>query len=68
MALTDGEDFELLFTVPEIESAGLVEKWRNRFNLRLTRIGKITEEKKFRILDKNGVAKEIDKAGYDHFG
>jgi thiamine-monophosphate kinase len=39
-ALTDGEDFELLFAAAPGAPAGLLEKaWRRRFSTRLTRIG-----------------------------
>lgn len=42
-ALTDGEDYELLFAVPRKERIRLVAKWRKRFPaLPLTRIGQLT--------------------------
>lgn len=41
-ALSDGEDFELLFTVPQ-EKAELFERlWQEEFNVSCTRIGAIT--------------------------
>ncbi len=67
MALTDGEDFELLFTVPSKETEVLEAKWRRNFKLRLTCIGEITRTRSFNIIDKNGKRKDIAKTGYDHF-
>ena len=41
-ALNDGEDFELLFTIPQKKFERLKKQWR--FKVRLTAIGKITRE------------------------
>lgn len=41
-ALTDGEDFELLFTYPKKRGRILEQKWRRRFpNVSLTQVGEI---------------------------
>lgn len=59
-ALSDGEDFELLFAVPEAKAARLERSWKRRFPaLRLTRIGHLA---------KRGIAQGLGGVrGYDHF-
>ena len=41
-ALSDGEDYELLFAVSPAVSAELQNRWRKRWTLELTRIGRLT--------------------------
>jgi thiamine-monophosphate kinase len=66
-ALTDGEDFELLFTIASNHAVKLVDAWKEKFpKLRLTCIGKITAEKGFKLRDERGV-REIGLHGYTHF-
>ncbi len=44
-ALCDGEDYELLFAMPEEASGQLDDAWKKRFpNLRLTRIGRLARQ------------------------
>lgn len=57
LALTGGEDYELLFTAPESEDAAALG----------TRIGEITEGAGVQVLDSRGRAVEIDGGGYRHF-
>jgi len=59
-ALSDGEDFELLFAVPEKKTARLERDWQRKFPaLRLTRIGHLANR---------GVALGLGGAhGHDHF-
>jgi thiamine-monophosphate kinase len=65
-AISDGEDYELLFAVsPEI-SPGLEERWIRKFpTLALTQIGRLTEPKLPR-LNASGFDQATD-SGYDHF-
>ena len=43
-ALSDGEDFELLFALPPREAAGIHARWRQSFKkLPLTQIGRLTQ-------------------------
>jgi thiamine-monophosphate kinase len=42
-ALEDGEDYELLFTLPAAQAARLQKRWQDHFTLELTRIGRLTE-------------------------
>ena len=66
-ALTDGEDFELLFTVPSHAAVPLLDAWKKQFPLlKLSCIGKITAEAGLKIRDKEGV-RELTARGYTHF-
>jgi thiamine-monophosphate kinase len=66
-ALTDGEDFELLFTVASHDAVPLLDSWKERFpELRLSCIGKITVEKGLSIRDKRGI-RPVTLRGYAHF-
>ena len=66
-ALTDGEDFELLFTVASKDAVPLLDAWKQQFpNLPLTVVGKITKEPGLRLHDRNGV-KTLTAHGYTHF-
>ncbi len=66
-ALTDGEDFELLFTVPGAHAVKLLDAWKKQFpNLRLSCIGKITAGEGITLRDKNGI-QPLTADGYVHF-
>jgi thiamine-monophosphate kinase len=65
--LTDGEDFELLFTVPGISAVKLLDAWKKQFpKLRLSCIGKITAGEGVTLRDKTG-AQPFTSDGYVHF-
>lgn len=61
-----GDDYELLFTAPE-DVADEIRKLANSLDLPLTRIGRMTKEKKIVILDKDGVNLMGDAQGFRHF-
>ena len=66
-ALTDGEDFELLFTAAPRDAVSLADGWRARFpEVKLSCIGKISVEPGLRLRDKNGVH-TFTGHGYVHF-
>jgi thiamine-monophosphate kinase len=66
-ALTDGEDFELLFTVASRDAVPLLDAWKKEFpNLALACIGKITAGGGITIEDKGG-ARLLTDHGYVHF-
>lgn len=66
-ALTDGEDFELLFTVASRDAVPLLDSWKAKFpEVRLTCIGKIIEGEGIHIRDKQGV-RPLTAHGYVHF-
>src|SRR5439155_17571391 len=66
-ALTDGEDFELLFTVGSRDAVPLPDAWKAQFpKLPLSCIGKITAGEGTTIKDKHGV-RPLSVNGYMHF-
>jgi thiamine-monophosphate kinase len=66
-ALTDGEDFELLFTVAAKDAVPLLDAWKKQFpELALTCIGKITAGEGITLRDKTG-ARPLTAHGYEHF-
>jgi len=66
-ALTDGEDFELLFTLASREAVPLLDRWKEHFpKLPLTCIGRITTGEGITIRDKQGV-RPLTVHGYVHF-
>ena len=66
-ALNDGEDFELLFTVPRRKAAALEKAWRKNFRTRLTAIGTITA-KAGQLVWRDAEKKlNLKAAGYEHF-
>jgi thiamine-monophosphate kinase len=66
-ALSDGEDFELLFTVASADAVPLLDGWKKAFpELRLSCIGKITATPGLVLRDKHGV-RPLTNNGYQHF-
>lgn len=66
-ALVDGEDFELLFTVPQRKTAGFERAWTRAFRLPCTGIGEVTAKRgkvEWRDGQKGG---ELTLHGYEHF-
>jgi len=66
-ALTDGEDFELLFTVASNDAVRVLDGWKKEFpKVRLSCIGKILPEPGLKIRSKTGV-QTLTAHGYIHF-
>ena len=66
-ALSDGEDFELLFTVASGDAVPLLDAWKKQFpKLRLSCVGKITGGSALKLRDKDG-SRELTLRGYAHF-
>lgn len=66
-ALTDGEDFELLFTVPGKTAVPLLDAWKRQFpKLKLSCIGKIVAGGGIKLRDETGV-RSLKAHGYVHF-
>lgn len=66
-ALTDGEDFELLFTVPARVAVQVLDGWKARFpETPLACIGRIVDVPGLRLRDASGV-REAPAHGYVHF-
>jgi thiamine-monophosphate kinase len=66
-ALADGEDFELLFTVPRRKTAAFEAAWRKAFRLACTRIGELTAKPSIIELGDGVMRKELMVHGYEHF-
>ena len=62
-ALNDGEDYELLFTVPP---EGVRQVPHTVFSVPVTRVGEITAARKYRVLF-HGREETLPDDGYDHF-
>ena len=66
-ALSDGEDFELLFTVPARRQDAFEEAWRRKFTLRCSRIGEMGGEPgALGCRSATGIT-ALDIRGYEHF-
>jgi thiamine-monophosphate kinase len=66
-ALTDGEDFELLFTIAGKNAVKLLDAWKKKFpKLKLSCIGKVVAGDGILIRDKSGSHK-LNANGYVHF-
>jgi len=66
-ALTDGEDFELLFTVAGKDAVPLLDAWKKQFpSVRLSCIGRITAAHGLKLRDKTGI-RNLEAHGYVHF-
>jgi thiamine-monophosphate kinase len=66
-ALTDGEDFELLFTIASKDAVKLVDAWKKKFSeLKLSCVGKIVSGEGIVIRDKIGTH-AFNAHGYVHF-
>ena len=66
-ALTDGEDFELLFTLPSKDAVGLLDAWKGQFpGVKLSCIGRITSRQGILLKDKHGM-RQLNADGYVHF-
>ena len=66
-ALTDGEDFELLFTVGSKDAVKLLDAWKREFpKVKLSCIGRIVTGDGILIRDKTG-AHKLGARGYVHF-
>jgi thiamine-monophosphate kinase len=66
LALSGGEDYELLCTVPK-PNVKRLERQRARLGCPITCIGEIAGGGGIRLLDPQGRARTLDFKGYDHF-
>jgi len=64
----EGEEFELLFTLPEIEIKDLINRFFNETGTLVTPIGKVVEsEERRELIGRDGKVKPFPKSGYTHF-
>ncbi len=67
-ALNEGEDFELLFTVPITEARRLAWKKPAGINVPITQIGEVVDGKMgVKIIERSGNVRELKAKGYQHF-
>ena len=66
-ALSGGEDYTLLCTTAEENAEETAHKYEETFNRKLFRIGKITADRRLKIIYTDGTSKPIIPAGWDHF-
>lgn len=67
-ALNDGEDYELLFTVPAGKVKRFLEAWRRAFKLACVQIGWITARAgNLEGIDARGRKIKLHEAGFEHF-
>lgn len=66
VALSGGDDYELLFTAPP-DRAGEVAALASALDLPLTRVGRMTERAGVRLLDAAGHPLEAPERGWTHF-
>lgn len=65
-ALSEGEDFELLFTVSPSDAVSVLDQWKETFpGISLSCIGRITAEQGVHLRDKTGV-RPLTVRGYNH--
>ena len=65
-ALCDGEDFELLFSVPARKRKAFEAAWEKNFKLRCTVIGFVTKRGGLFLKDK-GTIRKLRAEGFEHF-
>jgi thiamine-monophosphate kinase len=67
LALHGGEDYELLFTTRPSVSRSLNRIPAQIAGVPITRIGRITREKKLILIDENGTRHRLQPKGWEHF-
>lgn len=67
LALSAGEDYELLLTAPAADVPGIIAGAKE-IGATLTPIGTITAESGLRLRAEDGQVHEIQSGGWDHFG
>ncbi len=66
-ALEDGEDFELLFTVPQAKVPAFAEAWTGKQSVTCTRLGTVVSGTDITAVQFDGTRRVVMPAGYDHF-
>ena len=68
LALSSGEEYELLFTIKKGHDEKLKYLCRKTPGLKITVVGEIKDKKEgFKILDLKGKLKNLKRSGYSHF-
>ena len=67
-ALSDGEDHELLFTVPNDKTGSFLKAWRRAFRLSCVQIGWMSAHKgMLEGIDSKGKIVKLNDTGFEHF-
>jgi len=66
VALSGGEDYELLFTSHK-DKQGEIEKISENLNINITEIGKITNSDRVELINSNGEEITLEQRGFVHF-
>ena len=66
LALSGGEDYELLATLDANEVAGATEDLKERFGVALTDVGEVSEKGLVAVLP-DGTERPLEPRGWDHF-
>jgi thiamine-monophosphate kinase len=64
-ALSDGEDFELLFSVADSGAAALIEK-AAQANIVLHDVGRVTADSQIQLVSSDGTSRPMNLAGWQH--
>jgi thiamine-monophosphate kinase len=67
LAISGGEDYELLATIAPTEVDGARERLRDRFGLALTQVGDIVEGQGLVAVDAHGAESTMEPKGWEHF-
>jgi thiamine-monophosphate kinase len=66
IALSGGEDYELLFTSPQ-ENGEKIKEISMKLGVKITEIGRVTDEPIIRVLNSDGKEIEVKHRGFIHF-
>jgi thiamine-monophosphate kinase len=67
-AIGEGEEFELLFTLPEIKIEDLMDRFLSETGTPVTPIGKVVEgEERRELIGRDGKTRPFPENGYNHF-
>lgn len=67
LALSGGEDYELLATMPPVAVAAALGELAETFGVALTEIGEVVTGEGLVAVDADGAARSLRPAGWDHF-
>lgn len=66
-AISGGEDYQLLFTVPARTAKSLIERYDKEIHKALYLIGEVTDSQKVMVMDEQKSVRVMRPSGWDHF-